>query len=1094
MNGLVEIRTSRAFATGLMVAVVMMVAGTSQAHAASVGWSIESIVNPSQFAPNDQEECERRGFCDRYQIVVRNDGSAASAGPITVTDTLPAGTTTVGTGEAGQVVGGEGWTCPEPSEVLAVVTCTYESPIQPEAYAPTLKIPVTAPTASSGTLKNKVVVVGGGGIEREATNETPIDLSPAEFGLINFKVTPEQEGGGLAVLGGSHPYDFTTSFGLSSVVQPHPLEHTQNPVQPVENARSLVLELPAGFYGDPQATPKCPESDLIRPGTFASNCPAASRVGVIAFDEEGRLVNTTEGEGVTAIYNMVPQAGYPAEFAFSFAERPVYMYPTVTHSASGYRLRIVVPGIPTAVGLVAASATFFGNPAALNETGGAQAFLTNPANCSSGPSSSSAEADSWENPGRWIKQEFTSYPTLSGCNELNFAPTIEVGPAPTAEGGTNEADETSAYGVSIDVPQRNLFSEPSTPDLRDAVITLPAGVSISPSAANGLEACQATGANGIDIGQSLEHADEAGEGEAIAPDGFAHLTAGHCPAASTLGEVEVVTPLLENPLHGHLYLAEPECGGAGQRECGDADASDGTLYRGYIEVEGSGIVLKLAGTVETNPATGQITARFTENPQFPFSEIHVRLHGGPRAPLTNPQSCGNFTTTTDLSSWSAPAVSDASPTATFGITGCPEMAPFAPTFSSGSVSPVAGGTGSFSLNVSRQDREQSLSTISTTLPAGLVGMISEVPLCQEPQAAAGTCPESSLIGTTTVAAGAGTEPLSLSGRVYLTGPYGGAPFGLSVVVPAKVGPFNLGNVVVQAAISVDRDTGAVTATSSALPQIKDGVLIRLRSANVTIDRPGFMLNPTNCEAHSLTGTIGSLQGAQAHETVPYAVSGCKALRFAPSFTASTTANASKKLGAELDVKVAQPASGSANIRSVKVDLPIALPSRLTTLQKSCPAAVFAANPAGCPSTSVVGFAKAVTPVLPVPLTGPAYIVSHGGESFPNLVVVLQGDGVRIDLTSQTQIKKGVTSSNFASLPDVPVSSFELYLPEGPHSVLSAYGSLCKKLSMPTKIVGENGVVIKRTTTIGVTGCPRRVTTHRKAKTPHKKHKGSAATH
>jgi hypothetical protein len=314
--------------------------------------------------------------------------------------------------------------------------------------------------------------------------------------------------------------------------------------------------------------------------------------------------------------------------------------------------------------------------------------------------------------------------------------------------------------------------------------------------------------------------------------------------------------------------------------------------------------------------------------------------------------------------------------------------------------------------------------------------------------------------------------------VFLTGPYRRAPFGLSIAIPAKAGPFNLGTVVVRSAITIDPVTSALTVTSDPLPQILDGVPLRVQSVNVTVDRPAFMFNPTNCTGKQVTGTLASAQGTVSQVASPFAASGCKNLPFKPKFTATTKARTSKANGASLSVKVGST-PGQANIAKVDVQLPKALPARLTTLQKACTEAQFAANPAGCPAASVIGVAKAITPVLNVPLVGPAILVSHGGAAFPDVEFILQGQGVTVELDGKTQIKKGITYSRFESVPDAPITSFETVLPQGSHSVLAANlpvkakGSLCgSKLVLPTTLVGQNGAQVKQSTKLGVSGCPK----------------------
>jgi hypothetical protein len=318
--------------------------------------------------------------------------------------------------------------------------------------------------------------------------------------------------------------------------------------------------------------------------------------------------------------------------------------------------------------------------------------------------------------------------------------------------------------------------------------------------------------------------------------------------------------------------------------------------------------------------------------------------------------------------------------------------------------------------------------------------------------------------------------------VYLTTGYRGAPFGLSIVTNAVAGPFNLGLVVVRAKIDVDPESSTLTVTTDetgpyAVPQILDGVPLRLQRITVNIDRPGFMFNPTSCDPQQISATISGSQNATATVSSPFAVGGCKSLAFKPGFAVSTSGHTSRAKGASLDAKLSFPAGSvgsEANIARVKVDLPKQLPSRLTTLQKACTAQTFASNPAGCPAASIVGIVKASTPLLPVGLSGPVYFVSHGGEAFPSLIVVLQGDGVRVDLTGSTFISKaGITSSTFKTVPDVPVNTFEIYLPEGKFSALAANGNLCtSKLAMPTAFVAQSGAVIHETTKIAVTGCPK----------------------
>jgi hypothetical protein len=466
------------------------------------------------------------------------------------------------------------------------------------------------------------------------------------------------------------------------------------------------------------------------------------------------------------------------------------------------------------------------------------------------------------------------------------------------------------------------------------------------------------------------------------------------------------------------------------------------------------------------------------------------LEGGPRAVLANPRKCGPVRSTGDLTPWSSQlahgeegVVSDSKPFYEFEINQNCFAPQFAPSFKAGSPNIQAGAYTPFTLAFGRGDSDQFLDSLSLSMPPGLLGNIGTVPLCKEPQASQGTCGQDSLLGHVQVLTGPGASPFLVSGgQVFLTEGYKGAPYGLSIVVPAVAGPYTLsgttgaGTVVVRASIAVDPLTAALIVTSDPMPTMLDGIPLQLKAVNVVIDRPQFTFNPTNCSKMALVGKIASAEGMSASPASPFQVTNCAGLAFEPKFKASSAGKTSRRIGASLNVKLSfpkEPLGKQANIRLVKVSLPEQLPSKLETLQHACPDKVFEENPARCPAGSVVGYAKATTPILPMPLEGPAYFVSHGGKEFPNLTIVLQGYGVTVHLVGDTFIKNGVTSSTFRTVPDVPVGSFELHLPQGSHSALAANGNLCKVkggLKMPTIFRAQNGAVVKQTTRINVTGC------------------------
>ncbi len=605
-----------------------------------------------------------------------------------------------------------------------------------------------------------------------------------------------------------------------------------------------------------------------------------------------------------------------------------------------------------------------------------------------------------------------------------------------------------------------------------------------------------------------------------------------CSNASKIGEVTIHSPLLPNPLTGFVYLAAQESN------------PFGSLLAMYIVAEDptAGLLVKLAGEVQlcksageviagqTCQVLGQIITTFANNPQAPFEDAELHFFGGERAPLAMPSRCGAYTTSASFAPWSGNEPSDAS--STFDITSgpktlsepqgspCPgQSLPFSPSLTGGATNVNAGSFSPLTLTMTRQDGEQNLQSVEAHLPPGLSGVLSNIELCPEPQANLGECGPNSFVGQTTVAVGVGGEPFTVSGgKFYLTGPYNGtggctvgetgcAPFGLTFEVPAKAGPFDFAKtkanhpacdcVLVRGKIEINPTTAAVTITSNppgtpdSIPTSLEGIPLEIQHVNAITTRSDFQFNPTNCSKMEATGTIHSSEKATDTLSVPFQVTNCAFLKFTPGFAVSTSGKTSRANGASLSVKLAYPSApfgSQANIARVKVELPKALPSRLTTLQKACSAAQFESNPAGCPPASIVGHAKAITPLIPVPLEGPAYFVSHGGEAFPSLIIVLQGYGVRIDLVGSTFINKaGITSSTFKTVPDQPVGSFELTLPQGRYSALAANGNLCKdKLAMPTEFVAQNGAEIHETTKIAVTGCPKHVRHKRKQKHHHRK--------
>jgi hypothetical protein len=1050
-----------------VLAVLALAASASPALAVTpaAAWQIRTLTSPTNISPTEGGKV----------IVFASDvgGQPTDESIVTVTDTLPAGVTPTEAEITEPTFTGAITECPI---VGQMVTCTYAGLLRPLNQGQlVIKVHVSATAGTTGTLPNTATVCDESNVPACASASEPVTVSAQvpPFDLADFSTYDANAAGGQDTQAADHPNALVTTFDINTVVSSAPGEFGK--AVGAQDLKDVVVDLPLGLVGDPQATPKCPQYDLT--GNEGFQCPADTFIGTIALHTTGEAYASSNPESPepSPIVNVQPERGYPAQFAFTEGSNAVMMYAKIVWTSSGYVVRVVASGITRFIRASGAKLTFFGDPRAQgpvgSQPGTPAAFFTNPADCSAPQFTTTMHVDSWQNPApvplnsdgsadftavnfnapQWKNATAVS-PPVTGCDALQFDPTLSF--APEAE--HSQADEPAGYEAVLRIPQNEDPHGLATPPLKNAVVTLPAGVSISPSAADGLVGCQETGPEGIEL---------------------ASAASGHCPAKSKVGEAEVLTPLLTEPLNGSVYVAQPSCGGPGQPECTEEAAEMGGVFALYLEVgsETSGVHIKLKGKVEVGGngkrnglQPGQIRATFANAPQQPFSELKLKFNGGARAPLANPQSCGALTTMSALTPWSSSSEVPAVPSAPFTISGCTNQ--FAPFFSAGTVNPQAGAFSPFTLTFSRHDREQDLAGITVHMPPGLLAKFAGILQCPEAEANAGTCSAASRIGSVTAAAGSGSHPFYQTGTAYFTGPYRGAPFGLSVVVPAKAGPFNLGNIVVRAAISIDPHTTALTIVSDPLPQSVDGVPLRLQTVNVTVDREGFMLNPTSCEPGQVSATLTGTGGASVPVASRFQAGGCASLPFKPSFSVSTQAHTSKANGASLDVKVAQK-PGEADIHRVDVSLPLALPSRLTTLQKACPDAQFAANPAGCPAGSVVGTATAHSPLPNVPLMGPAYLVSHGGAAFPDLVVVLQGEGITIDLVGNTDIKKGITYSRFETVPDAPISSFELKLPEQSNSVLGANGSLCsQKLVMPTTITGQNGAQVTQSTNIAVTGC------------------------
>jgi hypothetical protein len=939
-------------------------------------------------------------------------------------------------------------------------------------------------------------VSGGGAAGASVSWPITVDQAPMPFGIARYELRPENADGSPDTQAGSHPFQLTTDLGINEGTEPE---------RPPGAVKDLRFDLPPGLIGNPLPFPECPLGKFLsNTGTAGDFCPDDTVIGVVSVTY---VVDKQLNTNTVPLFSLVPSVGEPARFGFLVNDVATYL-DTSVRTGEDYGVTVTVPDITEVISFLSSRVTFWGvpgdprhdsdrgwnclkhseglPPCASTEEKAPPPLITLPTSCT-GPLHTTVEADSWEEEGVFRPPfEYTfvnnlGQPTgLDGCNKLPFSPEIKV--TPDGQAGSTPT------GLTVDehVPQEVSLNGAglAEADVKGLSVTLPEGVVLNPSGADGLLAC------------SMEE---------IALES---REASSCPEAAKVATVRIKTPLLANPLEGAAYLATQDTN------------PFGSLVSLYIEAYDpiSGIRAKAAGEVLEDPVTGQLTAHFERDPVFadnpayaddvaaqflpqtPFEDVELHFFGGDRAPLGTPAFCGSYRTVGTFTPWSETATMDSS--SEFDVTSgpggrpCADPLPFAPTLTAGTTSIQAGGFSPFVMTMSREDGEQNLQSIVLHMPPGVSGTLATVKLCGEAQADAGTCGAESLIGETVVSVGLGGDPYTVKGgKVYITGPYKGAPFGLSIVNPAKAGPFDLGDVVVRAKLDVNEETAAITVTTDTegpykIPTIIDGIPLQIKHVFVDINRPGFTFNPTNCSPLAITGTLGSSEGSTSSLSVPFQATNCAVLAFKPHLEGSTSGKVSRLDGTSLNVKLSYPAGPyDANISKVKVELPKGLPSRLETLRKACLASVFESNPAACPAASIIGHARATTPELPVPLEGPAYFVSHGGEAWPTLIIVLQGDNVTVHIVGTTLIsKQGVTSSTFKTVPDAPVGTFELTLPAGPYSALTGLGNLCKqKLTMPTEFLGQNGALIHADTKIAVTGCPK---SKHKTKQASRKHKNS----
>jgi hypothetical protein len=1042
------------------------------ALAAGPAFSLHSMAYPTDFSAAQTSECletftaHEGVLCDGYQVSATNLGSGSTDGSsVTLTDTLPAGV------EFKNALFYQVVPLGSPVErsrfcthTATVVRCVFKASTKKEEEEGLpkvggklnadevleMQIYVVTQPGTGGPLTNSFTVAGGGTAGEVSGSATNLASdAPAPFGANLFSALTGPAGEASTQAGG-HPFEFSTRLDLNSVVRRTP-ESKLLPTS-TEDLKDAVIDLPPGLLGSAVAAPTCKFFQLVS----LAGCPKGTQVGYI-YTEPSSIARVGSG-----IFNMTPEKGFAAVFGYTDVLNNTHViYASVTPGPEGYVVRATTPDAPQ-IGLTDAVATFFGDPAAKDGVEGDQAMFTNPSDCGA-PLTSHLLADSWQKPGattpegapepgdpNWIPSS-ASFPPVSGCAALKFEPTIET------VASTDRADSPSGLDVNIKLPQTTGFEELGTPPLKTAVVTLPAGMAVNPSSANGLGACSLA-----QVGISA-----AGVPDAARPT---------CPEDSKIGTVELETPLLPGILGGQIYVAR------------QSENPFGSLLAIYIVVDDptTGVLVKLAGKVEPDEATGQLTTVVDNSPQFPFSELRTHFFKGNRAALRTPSTCGSFATTTQMTPWSAPESGPAAtPQASFAVSqaagagSCPTSPaaePNHPSFQAGSTSPLAGAYAPFVLHGARADGDQPITQVNVTLPKGLVGKLAGIPYCPEAaisvaksrehlgggseEISSPACPAASELGTVNVGAGAGPEPFYVTGHAYLAGPYKGGPLSVVIVSPAVAGPFDLGTVVVRAALQLNLETAQITAVSDPIPTILHGIPLDIRSISLQMSRNEFTLNPTNCEKTVVGGEAVGQFGSIAPLSDPFQVIGCRNLAFRPKLALSLKGPTRRTGHPAVKAVLTYPKNyqAYANVAYAQVGLPGSEFLDQGNLNKVCTQPQL--KSASCPKSSIYGKAKAWTPLLDKPLEGPVYIGVGYGHKLPDLVADLSGQ-IRVLLHGKvdTDKAKGIRNT-FEVVPDAPVSRFVLELKGGKkYGLLENSENICAKpQKAQVKLIAQNGIV------------------------------------
>ena len=989
-------------------------------------------------------------------IYATNVGGAATNGPYSIAVELPDGMVTASTPSPPWAAGDPpSWACP-PGAGQTSFTCTRSDRVYPGmtdagTLRSSLLVPVAVETASEERLSVEVTISGGGaGFPVKQLVPVTISSKPARPGVQSMWAGAFDENGRPETRAGAHPFMAVGAVIANTFVD------DAGRISPVGDLRDVFSDLPLGFSGNPLATPRCE-----RAAVADSTCDSDAVVG-----RGTAIYEAFGGPSLSApLYNVRPPDGWAAQLTFQA------VYALVSTGAKlrpgDYGVRAVTSNLVGTYRPYGGFITLWGPTGAPTfdpvrclgydctpvSSSNEVAFLTNPTECTGQPLLTSISIDTWQQPG--LPEHWASDPSppITDCDHVPFSPSV------VSELTSTAPDSPSGLDVDLQIPQEGLldFDSIAQSHLKDVTVEFPEGLSVNPSGAAGLEGCSD---------------EQFSVGTEKPPT---------CPDTSKIAAVTITSPLVDREIGGVMYLAEPR----------SIDPMSGDMFRLFLLARNDklGVMIKLRGSAVADPETGKVTATFKNNPQLPFDHLSVKLKRGGDAVLATPRECGPTGIKTTLSPWTGmPAVSE---TTTQQIAGdCTNE--FAPRFAAGTVDASAGASSKFLLTLARDGGTQEFkSLVDVKLAKGLVGDVGSVPLCEDAAADGGSCPEGSRIGRVLIAAGAGPSPLWIPqpGRdetaVYLTGPYKGAPYGLSIVVPAQAGPYDLGRVVVRSALHVDERTAQITSgadearlidpdgtvtevLAGQLPRILKGILLNQREIRVVVDREGFMINPTSCEEQQITAEVGSFEGAAATVGNRFQAAGCAKLGFKPKFRARILDRGRRSTLRSWHPRTrftVVPQPGDANIGGARVALPSSTILDQGNLGTTCTRAQMAER--NCPAKSLVGYARAWSPILHRPIEGPVYLAANGGaRPLPDLAAVLDGE-VRIVLQGEVStLRTGGNArlqNTFRVVPDAPVSRFVLTMRGGKNTGLLVNSTdLCRSRERGVAVFrGQNGRVSRR---------------------------------